>query len=58
MRYTGFFPYCLLPIAYCLLPITCSLLPKTQKFVAHLIKNCYSNFSSLLSVTEGKLQTH
>ncbi|NEO36559.1 MAG: hypothetical protein F6J90_09580 [Moorea sp. SIOASIH] len=35
MRYTGFFPYCLLPIVYCLLPAPCSLLPKTQKFVPH-----------------------
>ncbi|WP_149030930.1 hypothetical protein [Moorena producens] len=27
IRYTGFFPYCLLPIAYCLLPIAYCLLP-------------------------------
>ncbi|NEO17732.1 MULTISPECIES: hypothetical protein [unclassified Moorena] len=26
IRYTGFFPSCLLPIAYCLLPITYYLL--------------------------------
>ncbi|NEO94490.1 MAG: hypothetical protein F6K56_31605 [Moorea sp. SIO3G5] len=29
MRYTGFFPYCLLPIAYCLLPAPCSQKLKT-----------------------------
>ncbi|WAN69503.1 hypothetical protein BJP36_36025 [Moorena producens JHB] len=27
MRYTRFFPYCLLPIAYCLLPIASCLFP-------------------------------
>ncbi|NEQ82382.1 MAG: hypothetical protein F6K26_19685 [Moorea sp. SIO2I5] len=27
MRYTKFFPSCLLPLAYCLLPILCSLFP-------------------------------
>ncbi|WAN68657.1 hypothetical protein BJP36_40530 [Moorena producens JHB] len=27
MRYTGFFPSCLLPLASCLLPLFCSLFP-------------------------------
>ncbi|NEQ62301.1 MAG: hypothetical protein F6K53_34830 [Moorea sp. SIO4A1] len=27
MRYTGFFPSCLLPVASCLFPIPCSLCP-------------------------------
>ncbi|NEP47894.1 MAG: hypothetical protein F6K65_03330 [Moorea sp. SIO3C2] len=27
MRYTLFFPSCLLPLASCLLPLACSLLP-------------------------------
>ncbi|NEO44699.1 MAG: hypothetical protein F6K55_11410 [Moorea sp. SIO4A3] len=31
MRYTFFFPYCLLPIAYCLLPAPYSLLPTPFK---------------------------
>ncbi|WAN68557.1 hypothetical protein BJP36_39980 [Moorena producens JHB] len=35
IRYTVFFPYCLLPIAYCLFPIAYSL--KSQNCVAHPI---------------------
>ncbi|WAN68588.1 hypothetical protein BJP36_40140 [Moorena producens JHB] len=48
MRYTGFFPSCLLPLALpsweglgvgssCLLPLASCLLPKTQKFLPHRI---------------------
>ncbi|NEO39542.1 MAG: hypothetical protein F6J90_25690 [Moorea sp. SIOASIH] len=46
MRYTGFFPYSLLPIPCYLFPVTYSLLPipcslKSKNFGSNTIENCY-----------------